>query len=129
MSAAPHQTANEITAALLLAIPVRFPLVRCWRSNRIDAMAVGAGGKMRRVQAGVDGQGDISGIAGVKIGGILVGVRCELEVKSGRDAMRQSQKAFQAMISRHGGLYLVCRDVDTALNDLQQALARYQLEP
>lgn len=56
--------ANEITAALLIRIPEDFPQLRVWRNNRIKAMVIGRGGRMRMVNAGVNGQGDISGIAG-----------------------------------------------------------------
>lgn len=97
-------TANELTSKLLIEIPKRFPSVRVWRNNRVDAMVAGRGGKMRRVSAGIDGQADISGIMGPS------GRRLEIEVKVGRDQMRHSQAAFELMIQSHGGVYLVARD-------------------
>jgi hypothetical protein len=103
--------ANQITADLLIEIPRRFPNITVWRSNRVDAMAVGRGGKMRRVSAGIDGQGDITGIG-------PQGRRLEIEVKSGRDKMRLSQHAFRAMILGAGGVYIVARDVETTLAEL-----------
>ena len=63
----PRVSANKLTADLLIEIPKTYPQVRIWRSNRLNAMAVGRGGKLRRVSAGVDGQGDISGIATVRV--------------------------------------------------------------
>ena len=105
-------TANQITAALLVEIPKMFPQVRVWRSNRIDAMAVGRGGQLRRVSAGIDGQGDLSGIAGPR------GVRVEVEVKAGKDRMRPSQISFKAMIVGAGGIYVVAHDVEGCLKEL-----------
>lgn len=109
-------TANQITAALLVEIPKRFPKVRVWRSNRIDAMAVGRGGQLRRVSAGIDGQGDLSGIAGPS------GRRVEIEVKAGKDRMRPSQISFKAMIVGAGGIYVVARDVKECLRELEGLL-------
>lgn len=105
-------TANQITAALLIEIPKRLSNVCVWRNNRIDAMAVGRNGVQRRVSAGIDGQGDISGIAGTS------GRRVELEVKAGKDRMRPSQLSFRAMIERHGGVYIVAHDVEQCIRDL-----------
>jgi hypothetical protein len=120
-------TANQITAELLLRIPERLPSVRVWRSNRIKAKAVGRGGRMRMVNAGIDGQADITGIARVRYGGLskMAGVRLELEVKAGRDAQSEVQKNFQKMIEDLGGIYLLARDVDRALEELNRRLASY----
>ena len=103
-------TANELTAALLIEIPKRFPNIRVWRNNRVDAMAVGRNGKLRRIKAGLDGQADISGIIGP------TGRRLEIEVKVGKDSQSQDQQAFDAMITGHGGLYFVARDLETTLS-------------
>ena len=105
-------TANQITAELLIRIPERFPNIRVWRNNRVDAMAIGKGGKPRRIQAGIDGQADISGIIGPW------GVRLEIEVKAGKDRLRESQLSFAEMIMKHGGAWCVCEDVETTLNFL-----------
>jgi hypothetical protein len=103
--------ANILTAELLIEIQKRFPNVRVWRSNRIDAMAIGKGGSLRRVQAGIDGQGDITGITGG-------GIRLEIEVKVGKDRLRDSQKAFKKMILDHGGIYIEARSVEQCLEEL-----------
>lgn len=60
---------------------------------------------------GVPGQGDISGL-------LANGRRVEIEVKSARGTQSQQQRAFEAMISRFGGLYILARsvaDVEAAL--------------
>jgi len=101
-------TANEITAALLIEIPKQLPNVRVWRSNRIDAMAVGRNGKMRRVSAGINGQGDLTGIA-------PNGKRIEIEIKAdygtGRDRISPAQQAFSAMILGNNGVYLLAERI------------------
>lgn len=116
-------TANEITAALLIEIPKKYGNVRVWRNNRIEANVVGRGGNMRHVSAGIDGQGDISGIARITDGGTF-GVKIEIEVKAGRDRMRDTQLAFKKMIQDYGGIYIECRDVAQALLDLEGEMER-----
>ena len=78
-------------------------------------MALGSGGRLRRVKAGVDGQADISGIG-------PFGVRVEVEVKAGKDKLSASQKAFQNMILNHGGIYIEARDVGGCLDELGRHL-------
>lgn len=112
VSAEMSTPANLMTAALLVEIPKRFPHIRVWRNNRVDAMVPGRGGKMRRVQAGINGQADLSGIIGP------LGTRVEIEIKSPTDRMSPEQLGFQKMISDHGGLYLICRDVNDTLEEL-----------
>ena len=107
------RTANQITATLLIEIPKRFPDIRVWRNNRVDAMAIGKNGKPRRIQAGIDGQADISGIIGPW------GYRLEIEVKAGKDEQSESQIAFQQMIEKHGGIYAIAReDIEATLTML-----------
>lgn len=106
--------ANLMTAALLVEIPKRFPHIRVWRNNRVDAMVPGRGGKLRRVQAGINGQADLSGIIGP------LGTRVEIEIKSPTDRMSPEQTAFKLMIQSRGGVYLICRDVNETLHELGQ---------
>jgi len=109
-------TANEITATLLIEIPKRFPRIKLWRNNRIDTMAVGRGGNMRRVSAGIDGQGDVCGLIGPE------GRMIQLEIKAGKDRIRPSQMGFRAMIQNMGGIYLEIRSVEQGLADLEKLL-------
>lgn len=121
-------TANQITAELLIRIPKELPNVKIWRSNRIDAMAVGTGGKLRRVSAGINGQGDLTGIA-------PNGKRIELEVKAdyanGSDRLSPAQEAFCAMILGANGIYLIVDhigwlngkpDISATLDELRKVL-------
>ena len=47
------------------------------------------------------------------------GVVMAIEVKAGRDRMRESQVNYRAMVERHGGLYLIARDASQCLKDLE----------
>lgn len=57
------------------------------------------------VRAGLIGSADISGI-------LHDGRRLEVEVKSARGTQSKQQKAFEAMVKRMGGVYVVARSVD-----------------
>ena len=100
-------TANALTAEILAGISERH-LGVAWRSNVVRAMAIGRSGKPRMISAGIEGQGDITGI-------LIDGRRCEIEIKVGRDQQSDKQKAFQRMIEKHGGVYVVARDKEECL--------------
>lgn len=108
--------ANEITANLLIKIPERFPNIRVWRNNRVKAMAVGRGGKMRMISAGIDGQGDVSGLVGP------TGRRLEVEVKAGDDKLNEDQIKFRKMILALGGIYVEARSAEGGLQLLEESL-------
>lgn len=117
--------ANKLTADLLIEIPRKFPNIRVWRNNRVDAMVPGRGGKMRRVQAGVDGQADISGICCIRhprLAPRKFGLRIELEIKVGRDRLSDKQEAFREMINEHGGIFLVASDVAATLQRIDNVV-------
>lgn len=128
-------TANEITAELLLKVPREIPRVWIYRNNRIDADVPMGGGRKRHVSAGINGQGDLSGVIGPHpdcicwehppVYGItfmcpapthLRGVRIEGEVKAkyakGKDVQSPVQQAFQAKIESMGATYRLIDNVD-----------------
>lgn len=105
----------DLTNRLLIEIPKRYGEIRVWRNNRVNALAVAPNGKRRYIKAGINGQADISGI----IGGAGSGRRLEVEVKTGRDKQRKDQISFMHMIVRAGGCYIIARDVDRCLADLE----------
>lgn len=133
-------SANEMTTRLLIEVPRRFQGTRVWRNN--TGMAYGADAvrgainclhvgnikgaldylQRRPIQFGVVGQGDISGIAPGQATGVAAGRRVELEVKAGRDRMSEQQERFSEMIHNAGGVYVVVRDVDVALRELEEKL-------
>jgi hypothetical protein len=127
-------TANQITAELLLRVPREIPRVWLYRNNRIDADVPMGGGKSRHVSAGINGQGDLSGVIGPHPDCIcwknppvygqtfmcaapthLRGVRIEAEVKAkykkGRDFQSPVQEAFQAKIEGMGAVYQLIDDI------------------
>jgi hypothetical protein len=143
-------TANELTAALLIEIPKRFPRVRVWRQNTgggigmstvKQAVAMIRSGQYakaiallisRPIKWGVEGAGDISGIARVTVlrhvghpwtdTEFEYGVRLEIEVKIGSDEQSEEQKGFQSMIQGFGGIYIIARELEQCLKDLGNAL-------
>jgi hypothetical protein len=113
-----HEFTKQLTADLLTEIPKRFPDVIIWRNNRVGAKAVGKNNKTRYIKAGIDGQGDLSGIAGP--GGR--GRRIEIEIKGPTDRLSAKQIGFRQMIVSHGGIYLVATSVEQAINEFRQAV-------
>lgn len=70
----------------------------------------------RFIHFGVKGAADLSGI--IKCGGI----RLEIEVKSGGAVQTAEQKNYEKMIKDFGGIYILARDRDDAVNKLQEVL-------
>lgn len=126
--------ANLLTSTLLIEIPKRFPKVRLWRQNTGGGVGMStvkrAVGLLqqnrisdaitlllsRPIKFGIEGGGDISGVAGPH------GRRIEIEIKTGKDRQSESQIAFAAMIRKAGGLYIVARSVEQCLEDLEFSL-------
>lgn len=133
-------SANAITAGLLIEIPKRFPGMRVWRRNvgvfvgmetvtkAIQLLLAGAVPaaiallRSRPVRTGQNGEPDIDGIAPIQRDGLLWGVRIGIEVKAGRDTMREEQINFGAMLTRAGGIHIIARSVEQALVDLEKQL-------
>jgi hypothetical protein len=72
----------------------------------------------RPISFGIEGGADISGILPIKVGSATLGLRLEVEVKTGLDKMRDSQIAFRVMILAGGGVYVVARSVEQCLEEL-----------
>lgn len=90
------------------------PWCRLWRSNSGVAKYRDRFGKQRSVRFGVPGQPDISGIIR---GGVWLGI----EVKSATGTQSVEQRAFQLIIERFGGIYILARSVE----DVRVRLAPY----
>ena len=83
--------------------------MRLWRAN------VGAARFGRHVvRFGIPGQADLTGI-------LPGGIRLEIEVKGPHGRQSREQQAFQRMIGRFGGVYVLARSVD----DVWQAIGEY----
>lgn len=107
-----HELAKQLTSDLLIEIPKRFPGCRVWRAN-VAAVRTSNGGFMR---AGVPGQADLSGVADGS------GRRIEIEIKIGPDRMSPKQIAWRDMILKAGGIHVVARELERALQDLGNQL-------
>lgn len=105
---------------LLAAVHLKWgshPRVRLWRSNAGKAWVPITGGGMRPVQVNVAGCPDLIGWVVVEGRAVFLGI----ETKSPIGTLRDSQRAFQATLTRMGGLYIVARsveDVDVVLEPL-----------
>lgn len=106
---------SEIVKKTRLALGGRSD-IRLWRQNT----GVGLSMDGSRVQRfGVVGGADLSGIA-------AGGIRLELEGKDQRGRQSAQQKAFQTMIERFGGVYIVFRSAEEAEAEVNRLLwARY----
>lgn len=104
---------SKLVAEVLIALGARADC-RVWRSNSGVAKNRATGAFVR---FGVPGQGDVSGI-------LRGGRRLEIELKTPRGRQSEEQLAFQQMIERFGGLYVLARSVDDAVAAVEGALAR-----
>ena len=92
----------------------RIPGVRAWRQNSGLLMA----GSGRMVRAGLPGCGDITGIVTWERG---CGHRLELEIKTPGVTQSEQQEAFETMVTSRGGIYILARTVDDAINGIHSA--------
>lgn len=102
-----------------------FPgVVTLWPSGVLTAWVTDSSGIEHPIRSGKTGQGDLSGIAVLHgLGRGRYGVRLEVETKTARDAQRKTQRAFQEMIERFGGIYIIARNPETVLKRLEEELA------
>jgi len=92
-------TERQVLNAILRKFGTR-PDMRLWRANA-GAARIGR----RFIRFGVPGQADLSGI-------LRDGRRLEIEVKSPTGRQTPDQRAFQALIERFGGVYVLARAVE-----------------
>jgi hypothetical protein len=98
-------TEKQTQNAILRAFGT-LPGLRLWRSN-VGVARVG----LRTVRFGIRGQADLTGI-------LPDGRRLEVEVKSATGRQTTEQKAFQDMIERFHGIYILARSVDDVRREL-----------
>lgn len=92
----------------------RIPGVRAWRQN--SGLFFTREG--RGVRASVPGSADITGVVTCERG---CGHRLEVEVKTPGVSQSEQQEAFEIMIVSRGGVYILARTVDDAINGIQAA--------
>ena len=90
---------KQVQNAILRAFGT-IPQLRLWRAN-VGVARLGR----RMVRFGVPGQADLTGI-------LPGGLRLEVEVKSLGGRQSPQQQAYQRMIQRFGGIYVLARSVE-----------------
>lgn len=100
-----------IVKAILAALG-RDPRIRIWRNNTGAFKDVTG----RLVRYGLPGSADITGI--LRRGGR----RLEIEVKTATGRQSPQQQAFQRMVETYGGVYILARSVDEAVDGVERAL-------
>jgi len=98
-------TEKQVQNAILRAFGT-LPTLRLWRAN-VGAARIGR----RVVRFGIAGQADLTGI-------LPDGRRLEIEVKSATGRQTAAQKAFQEMIERFHGVYILARSVEDVRRQL-----------
>jgi len=102
---------KEIQNAILRTFGT-LPHLRLWRAN-VGVARMGP----RVVRFGVPGQADLTGI-------LPDGRRLEIEVKSSTGRQSPDQQAFQRIIERFNGLYILARSVEDVRRQLVAAGVR-----
>lgn len=95
---------EKLVADILLALGSR-PDIRCWRTQVGRYRYLYHAGI---VTVGPEGVGDIEGI-------LKRGRYFTVECKVGRDTQRDTQLAFERMVIKMGGLYVIARSVQEAV--------------
>lgn len=107
---------SGITKQTLLALS-QLDGVRVWRQNVAKLPDLTG----QWIQFGIPGMADVGGIAAPG------GWRLEIELKKGKGHRNRKvierQKRWRAMIERHGGIYLLARNAQDAVEQLKAVLA------
>lgn len=110
------QAEKRLQNAILRSFGTRSDM-RLWRQNTGVAFYPDwQTGQRRAVRFGLPGAADLSGI-------LPDGRRLEIEVKSPKGRQTKEQAAYQRMIERFGGLYVLARslsDVEVALQEAER---------
>ena len=99
-------TETDIMRRILRDLGSR-PDMRLWRQSSGVAFRGTAA-----IRFGINGCADLSGI-------LHDGRRVEIEVKTAKGRQSKQQRAFEFMIARFGGIYLIARSTEDALVQLR----------
>lgn len=97
---------GRLVNAILVAL-TKLPHCRIWKNSTGVARSIDGA---RAISFGLKGSADIIGLLGPN------GHFIAIEVKTGNARQTKQQVAFQAMIARLGGTYLICRSLDDAVS-------------
>lgn len=103
----------DILRGVLLAVSA-IPGVVVWRQNSGLYYVPDGRGGFRRVRAAIPGAADITGLAR--------GRRLEIECKTATGKLSDDQIAFGRMILDNGGIYLVARSEEEAVDKVREAI-------
>lgn len=70
--------------------------------------------RIRKMQVGLPGEPDIQGV----VCGLWIGI----EVKTAKGQQRDTQKTFQIAVEKAGGIYIIARSQDEAVEKVREAL-------
>lgn len=68
---------------------------------------------------------DVDGVVPVTVGGVRVGLKVAVEVKGGKDRQSEYQVLRMDEVRRCGGVYIVAKNIDQFMADLNKALLEY----
>jgi hypothetical protein len=106
---------RHIQTDILLALGGRPDLCTVWRNNTGKARPLSTPDVV--LTYGLEGSADILGL-------MADGRFLAVEVKSETGRQSEQQRRFEAMVTRHGGLYVLARSAAQALAAVEQALGR-----
>jgi len=124
-------SATDLQNRLILAIERRYPRSRMFRQNTGSAYPITTFKRalpfiergevpvwFRPVKYGVVGQGDIGGW--INVSGIAIATH--VEVKIDKDTQSEDQVNFMNTVRRCGGIYVVAKDLEGGMRDLDAAV-------
>lgn len=109
---------EQLVDAILLALGSQ-ENIRCWRTQVGRYRMLYSN---RVVTIGPEGVGDIEGIIGP------YGIYFNVECKYGRDTQRDTQEAFELVVLKFGGIYVVAYSVDEARERIKEGVERWKAQ-
>lgn len=106
-----RRPAPEAVLQRLIIAQLRARGIWCWRQNTGAARTA----RGRTIRFGIPGQADITGI-------LPGGRRLEIECKSATGRLTPEQREFGERVTAAGGLWVVARTLDDALNAVLAAV-------
>lgn len=124
--AIPPYKGNDNSANGLTQVILDFFEYNGWQAERITSSGRWLPDKKIWIKStSTAGTADISATLPVIVNGKKIGLSLKIEVKFGKDRQSMQQVAYQNKIERGGGVYLIARDFDRFLSDLNEIKKSY----